>query len=62
MNEPRFVAKRDRSGTWSVIDNANHMVAEMRGVPLIALGRDLAKDIAALLVIEASDNRPDELG
>lgn len=62
MNDPRYVARMDRCGTWSVIDNTDLTVACMRGVPLIALGRELAVDMAALMVIEDRDDRPDEHG
>jgi hypothetical protein len=61
MTRPRFFAKRNQGGTWSVVDRTDGRIAEMRGVLLVGLGQELATDMAELLVLEARKDRPEEL-
>jgi hypothetical protein len=56
---PRYSAKEDVNGSWSVIDADTEDVAEMLGVLLIGLGEELAHEMAELLNLEESRKNPD---
>jgi hypothetical protein len=60
MKRPRYVARKSRGGTWSVIDSANEQIAEMRDVPLVGLSQELANDMAKLLILENRTDSPGE--
>jgi hypothetical protein len=61
MRRPRFFARKDRAGSWSVVDGSDGQTARMRGVLLVGLGQELAIDMVRLLVLEDRKDRPYEL-
>lgn len=54
----RYSAKEDVNGGWSVVDAVTQDVAEILGVPLIGIGKELAQDTADLLNLEESKKKP----
>lgn len=52
MAQRRYSVRKDKDGTWSVIDAATDDVAEVRGVFLVGLALELAEDTAQTLNLE----------